>query len=269
MNKLLTASLLVALIGTAASAAIVLDEGSTYRLHVSDPVFVGMDGGDNLYSVRVTIENISGNPAYNANTMSPSSGSQPWLITAVDGAGNPMAGLHQDQVVLVGFTTPNFEAVEEQSIAIVSYTNQSAFLAHDTHWLCADLYETVIDSEGHEVRKNYLEGYANPSEDAADDASAVASGLQFTATSTAGNTGYGQYLTGGPAKTSLAEGGIGTSWEFAQIVAKEGQMITVGGEFYGGGHSEALDGTFTIPEPGTMSLLALGAAALVRRRRRR
>jgi hypothetical protein len=78
-----------------------------------------------------------------------------------------------------------------------------------------------------------------------------------------------------PAETSNSLTGIfgikpafrQTELPFAQIVLADGDSITLTGEVANGA-GDAFDVSTVIPEPATMSLLGLGALAIIRRRRK-
>jgi hypothetical protein len=77
-------------------------------------------------------------------------------------------------------------------------------------------------------------------------------------------TGFGESLNGAFALTG---GNLNAEWDFAKIVAPADSIIQFNARISGGGEGEDFNMAIPAPEPTSVSLLAVGALALWRRRK--
>lgn len=78
-------------------------------------------------------------------------------------------------------------------------------------------------------------------------------------------TSFGDNLNG---TFSLIGGATGPTWDLAYLVSRHGELITLDFDVNGVDGGDVVIGSFTVPEPMTLSLLAAGGMVLLRRRRR-
>ena len=228
----------------AAAGDILIFSGAVYDIFITDPVAVG-DGSENLISFDLKLLNTTGNPVFDASAFD---GVAFGYTGITSGLFNLGTGLHNEYSPALQALTPTLDGQ----------------------------FPTVIDSHFLDVLANMLVISA-PSElnfDMGPSAEAVTVLPPFDVF---GATDFGSQLTGTFALTAAP------SLSVAQIVIRDprgpGETLAavpfgagvVGLDFFmsgtGGGETFLLD-IGVVPEPATMSLLAIGGVtALIRRKR--
>ncbi len=205
--------------------------GSIYDGYYSDPLPVG-DGSEDLVGYTVTIVNTSGDDAKNPSTVDAEP--QYFGYTGISGV------MHQHYSDELSADSPM------QSDAYAT--------AIDSHWL-------VDESEIIWVTQPYEDVGFLPSSEPTDMAPPAD---EFA------DTSFGTYLRGIWAVMG-AEGTASPTRDVAYIVVPAGGMFSVDMFVTGPGGGETVTGERVIgvvPEPATMSLLALGGLAILKRSRR-
>ena len=231
MKKIACLLSAVLMLAGAAHADILVFDGVEYDVFITDPVPVGTT----LVSFDLVVTNMTGDAGKNPSGL--------MANTNALGSMGFFGDLHQHDWALVSFTSPMND-------------NPSFADAFDTHFLFgpADIVTAVAPTED--------SGLAPSAEPAA-----------------LGDHSFGSFLTGGVA---LLGGNPSASWSIAQFVIEDPGAPIVGAAL--GAEGSVLDAFFqvagaeggkenigfslVVPEPATMSLLAVGGvAALIRRRK--
>ncbi len=185
------------------------------------------DGSENLLSVVLRVENKTGLPGFNVMSFDG--------VTPTFGYTGITGKLHQHYSSTVATSTPTLDSVP--------YAANSAI---DTHFLVVigDLLTVVAPSEDATL----------PSAEATD----AAAPFDLFA-----DTDFGTFLTG-----TFAVDAVETL-DLANIVVPDGETVTLFFFMSGTAGGEVIDTSFTvpIPEPTSLSMLVLGALALLKRRR--
>jgi hypothetical protein len=241
MKKMALVALALGLMVGAAQADILLFSGAVYDVFITNPVPVG-DGSESLVSFDLKFSNTTGLPGFDPSAFDGVAFGYTGITSGVFNSGS---GLHNNYSAAFG-DTPTLD-------------NASYSTAIDTHFLdvLANMLVITAPSE--------LTNDIGPSAEATD---SVAPFDAFAATD------FGSQLTGTFALNSAP------TLTVAQIVIKDpGGLLTavpfgtgvVGLDFFMSGTSGGESFFFDIgvvPEPATMSLLAIGGiGALIRRRR--
>jgi hypothetical protein len=228
MMSLLTVAAMFGLVANAAAG--VIETGTHYNLEMSSPVSVG-DGSEDLLAVIFT--------ARKANSLEAGP-------DTFDGTAGGRYGIGQG-------TDLHHEQVGDMTGAITDITpdESEGESPIDSRFLVLDGLVTVNAPDEPEISPT---------------SSNEASTGTFTfLTFDLGETGFGSPLTGA---FGLSGGNSADTWDFAYIVVKSGTVLDYNFGIFGGGFGDTFDGSVTIPEPMTMSLLAIGGlGALIRRRK--
>ena len=250
--KTLRASLIAVLVLVMTNAAvgdILLTSGATYDVFITDPVSVG-DGSEDLISFDLYFENTTGDSDFDPSAFDGVAFGYTGITSGVFNAGT---GLHEHYSTAFDAETP--------------HTGLTYATAMDTHFV-NDLGDMLIITTPFEVvDPNLYPNDMGPSSE--DDGQYLGSPQNLF-----GDVAFNSFLTG----TFALDGA--TSVTFAQIVIRdpggplEGMAFGTGVVSLDfmmsgtrGGDVIHLD-IGVVPEPTTMSLLALGGAgALIRRRR--
>jgi len=244
MKKITLVALAFGLMAGVAQADVLLFSGAVYDVVITDPVAVG-DGSENLISFDLKLLNTTGNPVFDASAFDGVAFGYTGITSGVFNAGT---GLHNEYSPALQATTPTLDGQFPTAI--------------DTHFL--DLLGNMLV-------------IAAPSELNADMGPSAEAVTVLPPFDVFGATDFGSQLTGTFALTAAP------SLSVAQIVIRDprGAGETLAGvplgagvvslDFFmsgtGGGETFLFD-IGVIPEPATMSLLAIGGvAALIRRKR--
>ena len=210
------------------NADTLISQTAIYDVFVTDPTPVGT-GIESLYSTTLYVVNASGD-----------AGNDPMAFDGVFFGYSGVSGaLHQHDMPGAGIFTP---------------TSDSSVLATaiDTHFLntLAELMYVVVPFETRNVAPS-----AEPSD------------FPPPLPVSSPETTFGDRLSG---TFALTGGATGNTWQIAQLVAPRGTTISLDFAVTGilePGPAGDIQTTFLIPEPATLSLLALSSLPMLRKRK--
>jgi len=231
--NVLALSLVLAFAGAAQADTLVYQTG-VYDVFITSPVPVG-DGSEDLLSVTLYIVNTSGTPDFDPKSFDGTFFGYTGVTTT-----EPL--LHQHDSTALFVVTPVMD-------------NPNFATAIDTHFLVMTAGITIITA---------------PSETRGLALSAEPTDAPPPTMNLFGETTFGDQLTG---TFSLLGAAPSTRWDLAQLVVPDGSRVYLDFFMAGGGPLDpGPDGViltdFVIPEPATMSLLAVGGLAVLIRRRK-
>ena len=248
MKRIAVMLLAVALLTGIASADTLVFSGPTYDVFITDPVPVG-DGSESLIAFTLYFVNTTGDTGYGFDTFDDVSLPGFTGITAGPLAETMLGGLHQHDSTLLGSFSPTL-------------SNANYSTAIDSHFL-------VTDGDLLNIQAPNETRLVNPSAEASDAAPPFD---DFA------DTSFGNHMGGAFASNSSI--GV-TTRNLAYLVVRDpggplvgvpyNDPLSVVDNYYlatGPKGGDALPFGIGVPEPATMSLLAIGGlAALIRRRK--
>lgn len=227
----------VGLLAAAAGADHVVWSGSIYDVVITDPVPVGANpDGEALVGFMLKIVNTSGNSGYDPAGFNGSASGRTGITTAT-----PL--LHSQQFV----STPTLDEEIAGNVTATLIDTHFNFMVTDM------LYVGTAPSETNSLAASVEPGDATGP-------------LAAMATTGFGDRMHGNFAVVGGAAADVDGDGDPTTWQLAWIVVP--MPVTIDMNFFTTGikGGEAVVGSF-IPEPATLSLLAIGAVGLLRKRR--
>ncbi len=237
-------------VAVGASADQVVFSGAIYDVVITDPVPVGANpAGENLMGFMLKIVNTTGNsdfdPAgFNGNTPVESNPGSPSGPTY-----SGITGVFHNQFLVMDGTSATLESPVEFTTDIDTHFN---FLSGDVLTVGTGPSET-----------NNL-----PAGPTAEPFNATGPWAAYAMTDF-GNRMYGNFAVNGGVAANVDGDGDPTVWELAYIAAPLHSIVTM--DFFAtgiGGGEDIAESFPVLPEPATMSLLAIGGiGALLRRRK--
>lgn len=239
-KMLVVAAMTLAICAGAARADILLTSGAIYDVFMTDPVSVG-DGSENLIAFDLYIVNTTGDAGYDAAGFDGVAFGHSGITSGMFGPGQ---GLHQHYSTALQESTPTLEGP----------------------------YATAIDTHFNEMLNNMLV-VTPPSEAVNDIGPSTESSDVPPPFDLFAETAFGSQLTGTfamPAAPSLS---------LAHIVIKDpgylplatpfgSGLVDVDFSISGSEGGEVIRFSMGFPEPATVGMFVMGAAALLRRRRK-
>ena len=239
MKKLAVTMLIVGLVAGAADADMVVFSGATYDVSISDPVAVG-DGSESLLAFTLTVTNTTGDPGFDVSAFD---GGDIWPPDPPPAPQEPKSTYGG----IMGILHQHYSATFDPPPEATSLLGSQYSTAIDTHFL---------------FTTPQLISVAYPAEDVSLAPSAEATDASSPYDQFA-DTDFGEWLRGVFAATAAP------TMDLAYIVVPDGSVVTLDFFMSGREGGEYIGTSFPVPvpEPASMSLLALGGLALLRRRR--
>ncbi len=282
--SLLSVALILAM-ATGASAGIVYNhtiEGGSYDIVISEVLPVGAGAaGENLVAFTLSIVNMSGDPLRNPAAFD---GNTPKETRPLDTDNTNWLGLPTYTGITTGPTTADYVAGTPGDYPVIvegdpgfhqqfmvgptgtpTIDDPDFATTIDTHFLvstAAILTPNTGPSEEFNIGNPWL-STNEPSDEN------PASPFAWMVATDFGNRLFGQFTLNGGAAADFDGDGDPTTWKLAYIVTTIDETIFMNFQVgSAGAASEDIVGSFAVPEPATMSMLAFGGiAALIRRRK--
>jgi hypothetical protein len=261
ITRLLIVAIVLATSITAQADIVMWNQGSVYEVHITDPVAVGAaPGGENLIGFMVKIVNISGNPLKNPagfNGLTPQE-------TTDDSAAWPTMPTY------LGFYSPNGAMFHNQyddyrDAGTSPVDDDPDFITElDTHFNF-ELGDVIPTGTGPTEVNKIVAGTSEPL-----NATGPYAG---DADNDFGNRLYGLFAVNGGVAADVDDDHDPSVWELAYLVVPHDALLTeqIYMDFFvtGTNPGDVIQAFIVVPEPATMSLLAIGGiGALIRRRKK-